>query len=93
MKTVTISARGQVAIPKEIRGALHIKEGDKLILELKDGKILLEPAVAINIPRSQAWFWSEEIQEEIKESEKDFRSGNSRVYKNIDKLIDDLNDD
>ncbi|MGZ4091221.1 MAG: AbrB/MazE/SpoVT family DNA-binding domain-containing protein, partial [Bacteroidia bacterium] len=57
MKTLTVSPKRQIAIPKEICEKLHIKEGDQLILEIKEGRLVLEPS--FNIPRSQAWFWTE----------------------------------
>ena len=52
MKALTISSKGQIAIPKEIREVLDIKEGDKLTYKLEKGKIVLEPIVSV--PRSQA---------------------------------------
>lgn len=64
MKTLTVSPKRQIAIPKDVCEKLHIKEGDRLILEVREGKLVLEPS--INIPRSQAWFWTEEVQEKIK---------------------------
>lgn len=78
MKALTISSKGQIAIPKEIRDVLDIKEGDKLTYKLDKGKIVLEPV--INIPRSQAYFWTSEIQEKIKKAEDNFKSGNFKTY-------------
>lgn len=91
MNTVKISSKGQIAIPKKIREALKIQNGDKFILEIKNKKILLEPV--INIHPSQAWFWQNEIQQKIKKSKKDFHTGNYRKYESIDKLIDYLTDE
>ena len=43
MKTATLSAKGQIDIPKDIRESLHIKEGDQFTLEVsEDGKIILK---------------------------------------------------
>ena len=89
MKAVTISSKGQIAIPKEVREALHIKEGDQLIYQVEKGKIVLEPI--INIPRSQAWFWAPGVQEKIKKADKNFKEGNYKTYK-IDKFIKELKD-
>lgn len=89
MKSVTISSKGQIAIPKEIRESLHIKEGDQLIFKVENGKIILEPA--LNIPRSQAWFWSPEVQEKVKKADENFKAGNFKTYK-VDKLIKELKD-
>lgn len=91
MRTVTISSKGQIAIPKEARESMHIHGGDKLIFEVKDGKIYLEPV--INIPRSQAWFWSKGVQQKIKKADENYKTGNFKRYKNIDTLIKDLKDE
>jgi len=64
MKAATVSQKGQIAIPKEIREKLHIKSGDKLIIKVARGKISLQPSV--NIPESQEWFWTDEIQQKVK---------------------------
>jgi antitoxin MazE len=87
MKTLTVSPKRQIAIPKDVCDKLHIKEGDQLILEIRDGKLVLEPS--INIPRSQAWFWSEEVQEKVGKTEKNFMAGKEKKYE-IDALIKEL---
>lgn len=88
MKAVTISSKGQISIPKEVRETLHIKKGDQLTFRVEGGKIILEPVM--NIPRSQAWFWTKEVQSKIQKSERDFETGNFKSYKSIDDLIKDL---
>ena len=64
MKTLTLSQKGHVAIPKGVRETLYIKAGDQLAFRVEKGKIILEPAV--NIPRSQAWFWTSDVQKKIR---------------------------
>jgi AbrB family looped-hinge helix DNA binding protein len=46
MDQVTLSSKGQVAIPKNIRDALNLTEGTKLTLEIRGSEIVLskEPA-------------------------------------------------
>ena len=46
MDRVTVSSKGQVAIPKAIRDALNLSEGVKLTLEIRGQEIVLskEPA-------------------------------------------------
>jgi AbrB family looped-hinge helix DNA binding protein len=87
MKTLTVSPKRQIAIPKDVCERLHIKEGDQLILEVREGKLVLEPS--INIPRSQAWFWTEEVQEKIKKAEKNFKAGKYRKY-DADEFVKEL---
>ncbi len=87
MKTLTVSPKRQIAIPKEACERLHIKEGDHLILEIREGKLVLEPS--IHIPRSHAWFWTEEVQKKIRKAEKNFKEGKSKTYK-VDEFVKEL---
>jgi len=87
MKTLTVSPKRQIAIPKDVCEILHIKEGDQLILEVREGKLVLEPS--INIPRSQAWFWTDKVQEKIRKAEKNFKDGKYRKY-NVDEFVKEL---
>jgi AbrB family looped-hinge helix DNA binding protein len=87
MKTLTVSSKRQIAIPKEICEKLHIKEGDQLILEIKEGRLVLEPS--FTIPRSQAWFWTEKVQEKVKKAEKNFIAGKGKKYR-IDEFVKEL---
>ena len=44
MATSTLTSKGQVTIPKEIRDRLGLKEGDRLAIELDDqGQVVLRP--------------------------------------------------
>lgn len=42
IRTVTVSSKGQIVIPEEIRKELSIKEGTKLVLLERGGKIVVE---------------------------------------------------
>lgn len=46
---VEVGKKGYIIIPKDIRDLLGIKEGDKLILSIRDGKIVLEPERNVDI--------------------------------------------
>ncbi len=43
----TLTRKGQVTIPAEIRRALDLKEGDKVAFELEDGQVRLAPQGSI----------------------------------------------
>ncbi len=90
MKAATVSQKGQIAIPKEIREKLRIKSGDKLVFKIIKGKITLEPT--ITIPRSQAWFWTDEVQQKIKKVEKNYQAGNFTQYDDLNDLNKDLSE-
>ena len=39
----TLSSKGQVTIPKEIREALNLRPGEQLIYSIIDGEVILTP--------------------------------------------------
>lgn len=40
-KSVRLSRKGQLVIPKEMREALGMKEGDEVLIVLEDGRMLV----------------------------------------------------
>jgi len=44
LKTIKLSEKCQISIPKEIREKLHIKKGDQLILISKENQIIIQKA-------------------------------------------------
>ncbi|MFH1505921.1 MAG: AbrB/MazE/SpoVT family DNA-binding domain-containing protein [archaeon] len=42
IKTVRVSEKGQIAIPRDVREMIGIKKGDDMLLIQDQGKILLE---------------------------------------------------
>ena len=47
LKTINVSEKGQIAIPREIQESLGIKKGDRLVITAKDKKILIQKATNI----------------------------------------------
>lgn len=45
MRTVTVSSKGQIAIPKDVREHLKIKAGTKLVIDTNASEITLRPVV------------------------------------------------
>jgi AbrB family looped-hinge helix DNA binding protein len=46
MEQVTVSSKGQIAIPKRVREALNLSEGTKLTLEIHGQEIVLSKGAA-----------------------------------------------
>ena len=46
MEKVTVSSKGQIAIPKQVREALNLTEGSKLTLEVRGQEIVLSKGAA-----------------------------------------------
>lgn len=73
MALVKVTRNFQISIPKEIRAALQLEEGDYVELEERDGQIVLIPKKVIDA--DQAWFWSPEWQRGEREADQDIRKG------------------
>ena len=48
VRTVTVSGKGQISIPQEIRKQLAVEKGSKLVVVLKDKKLLIRKASDIS---------------------------------------------
>ena len=53
--SLTIAPNGRVVIPADIRAELGLKGGDKLVVRVVDGAVVLEP-VSTAIRRARATF-------------------------------------
>jgi AbrB family looped-hinge helix DNA binding protein len=42
-RVVKLSKKGQFVVPKDMREALEIKEGDELLVTLEEGRMILTP--------------------------------------------------
>ena len=42
IRTIKVSDKGQVSIPKDIRRNMRIRKGDNLVMLIKDNRIVLE---------------------------------------------------
>ncbi len=47
LKTVNVSEKGQVTLPREIQELLGIKKGDRLVITAKNKKILIQKATNV----------------------------------------------
>ena len=43
MSAVTVSTKGQIVLPQQVRSQLGIRQGDRLEVLLREGEILLRP--------------------------------------------------
>ena len=44
LKTIKLSEKGQISIPKDIREGMHLKKGDKLVLMTKGEQLIIQKA-------------------------------------------------
>jgi AbrB family looped-hinge helix DNA binding protein len=86
-----ITRNYQVSIPKNVRDALGLTEGDYLEVEERDGEIVMIPQRLIDA--DQAWFWTPEWQAGEREVEEDIRAGRvSGPFKTVEEMKKHLGD-
>ena len=87
----TISSKFQISLPKALRDRLGLRPGDHLVVEEREGNLVLTPAATV--PRGQLFFWSRRWQEGEAKAESDIAAGRvSRAYspKEIEKMTSDM---
>jgi AbrB family looped-hinge helix DNA binding protein len=85
---VEFKQKSQVTIPKDFVKELNLKEGDKLEVEIQDGRLIITPMVVV--PKDQAWFYSPEWQAMEREVEQQIKAGQIHTVDNKDELFKDL---
>lgn len=83
--------KGQVTLPKEVRAALDLHEGDDLVFRINENSELVIQRV-FTVPQDQAWFWSERWQKMEQEAQADVEAGRVTRYNDVDSAIDALED-
>ena len=85
MPLVRVTRNFQVSIPKKIREALRLEEGDLIEVEERNGEIVMVPKRLIDA--DQAWFWTREWQEGEREVDEDLRGGRVRgPFRSIEEM-------
>ena len=88
MMLVDFKQKSQVTIPNKLVEKLKLKPGDKLEIYEKNGRLIIEPVSVI--PREQAWFYSEQWQQEEQGVEEEIRSGHLKVAESEEELWEKL---
>ena len=78
---VKVREKYQVTIPEDVRNKIPLKVGERVEVAARGEEIVIRPIV--EIPREQAWFWSQEWREQIAQSMKDIEKGKVRVFKSV----------
>lgn len=84
----TIRAKGQVTIPRAIRDAARLSEGDLVEVVLTDEGILLRPKKVVDA--TQAWFWTPEWQAGEREASEDIAAGQVEVFEDDESFLASL---
>jgi len=79
--TVKVREKYQVTIPEDVRNKIPLKVGERVEVIAGEGEIIIRPVV--EIPRDQAWFWSNKWQEQIAKSIEDLKKRKIKVFKTV----------
>ncbi len=79
--TVKVREKYQVTIPEDVREKVSLKVGERVEVVAQGHEIVIRPI--IEIPRHQAWFWSQEWQEQLARSKADIAKGKVKVFKSV----------
>ncbi len=79
--TVKVREKFQVTIPEDVREKIPLNVGERVEVVARGGEIVLRPVV--EIPRTQAWFWTREWQDQLTQSKKEIARGKVKVFKSV----------
>lgn len=81
-----LSSKGQITLPKAVRNAVRLAEGDPVKIEVTDeGAILLRPQKMIDA--SQSWFFTATWQEGEAAASADIAAGRTTVHKSNEDFL------
>ncbi|THV35788.1 AbrB/MazE/SpoVT family DNA-binding domain-containing protein [Glycomyces buryatensis] len=82
--------KGQVTLPKEVREALKVKEGDYVRFNIhEDGEVTMEGMAMVSA--DQRWFWTPEWQAGEREADEQIAAGGGKVFHDLDEMFEYLN--
>ena len=79
--SVKVREKYQVTIPEAVRKNVPLKIGDRVEVISRGNEIVIRPI--IEVPKTQAWFWTKEWQEQISQSIKDLQEKKVKVFKSV----------
>jgi len=88
----TIRSKGQITIPRPIRQALGVEEGDLVEFDVTpDGTVTLRGMKMV--PADQAWFWTPEWQAGEREADADIAAGRTEYFDSDEAFLAALDGD
>ncbi len=84
MKT-QLKTRNRITIPESITNQLGLAEGDDLLIEVRDGNVVLIPAESV--PRDEAYLFTDSWRQAIEESKADVAEGRVKTAPNAREMF------
>lgn len=85
---VELKQKSQVTIPMDFVKMLDLKAGDKLDVEVIDGKLVITPVIIV--PKDQAWYYTPEWQVREHEVDKQIKEGQIHTVDSKEQLFKNL---
>ncbi|MGI8759805.1 MAG: AbrB/MazE/SpoVT family DNA-binding domain-containing protein [Jatrophihabitantaceae bacterium] len=88
MARAVVRSRGQITLPREVREALHIEEGDDVAFVVEADQVTMRGLKSI--PAEQSWFWTSPWQTGEREASEQIAAGEGTVFDTGDAFLDSL---
>lgn len=85
MVRAVVRNKGQITLPKAIRDALHLREGDDVAFAVEGDRVVMRGVRSV--PTDQAWFWDDEWQAGEKRASQQLAHGDGRVFEDADTFL------
>jgi len=79
--TVKVREKFQVTIPEDVRNKIPLSVGERVEVIARRREIVIRPIV--EVPRTQAWFWTKEWQTQLVIAKKNIEKGKVKVFKSV----------
>ena len=79
--TVKVREKFQVTIPEDVRNKIPLSVGERVEVIARRREIVIRPIV--EVPRTQAWFWTKEWQTQLVRAKKNIEKGKVKVFKSV----------
>lgn len=86
MVRAVLRGKGQITLPKEVRDALHLHEGDDVAFVVEAGQVTMRGLRSV--PTEQAWFWTQQWQDGEKQASQQLAAGEGAVFHGADAFLD-----
>lgn len=86
MVRAVVRNKGQITLPREIRHALHLQEGDDVAFFVDGDQVVMRGMRPV--PTDQAWFWSPEWQAGEKQASEELSRGEGTVFDHAEVFLD-----
>lgn len=88
MARAVVRSKGQITLPRQVREALHLREGDDVDFVIESGRVTMRGLRSI--PTDQAWFWSADWQAGERQASRELAAGEGTVFDDPDAFLDSL---